>query len=323
MGMSEFYGPTDEQESIATIHRALELGVTFLDTADMYGPFTNERAGGPGDRRPPRPGGARHQVRQRARARTARGVGVNGRPEYVRSACEASLQRLGHRPHRPLLPAPRRPNGADRGDRRRDGRAGRARARSATSGSRRPSPADDPPRPRRPPDHRAADRVLAVVAATPRTSVLPTVRELGIGFVAYSPLGRGFLTGRYQHHRTTCPRTTSAATIPAFQGENCQHNLEAGGAGRGDRRERRGARRRSWRWPGCSARARTSCRSPGPSAPVIPGGERRRRRAGAGSGDSAGARRGLAGGSPKGGSIPRHDSGQRLNQPGQRRPYLP
>ena len=95
MGMSEFYGTGDDDESIATIHRALDLGVTFLDTSDMYGPYLNEQLVGPGHRRPSGRGGAGHQVRYLPRAATRPTASVRGDPAYVRQACDASLGRLG------------------------------------------------------------------------------------------------------------------------------------------------------------------------------------------------------------------------------------
>ena len=163
MGMSEFYGVRDEAESIATIHRALELGVTLVDTADIYGPYTNEQLVGRAiaDRRdqvvlatkfgivrdPDDPVVARGQRPPRVRARLRGGVAATP----------------GRRPRRPLLPAPRRPRRADRGDRRGDGGACRRRhgalPRPVGGG-----PRDDPPRPRGASDRRAAERVLAVVA---------------------------------------------------------------------------------------------------------------------------------------------------------------
>ena len=119
MGMSDFYGRADEAEAINTIHRALDLGVTLLDTADMYGPFTNEQLVGKaisGRRDEVRAG---DQVRQRPRPGRLLGW-IDGTPEYVQQACDASLASARRRPHRPLLPAPRRPERPDRGDRRRD-----------------------------------------------------------------------------------------------------------------------------------------------------------------------------------------------------------
>ena len=212
MGMSEFYGDADEAESIATIHRALELGVTFLDTADMYGPFTNEELVGRAHRRPPRGGRPRHQVRQRAiRGRRLPGHQRQARvrPQGVRRVAAAARRR----PHRPLLPAPRRPDRPDRGDRRRDGGAGRAgqgpppRALGGRAG-------DDPPRPRRAPDHRAADRVLAV-DARPRgrgAADRPRARHRLRGL---QPARPRLPDGRDHASPTTSPRTTSAATTRA------------------------------------------------------------------------------------------------------------
>ena len=262
MGMSEFYGTADEAESIATIHRALELGVTFLDTADMYGPFTNEELVGRaiagrrdevvlatkfGNVRGEDGSFLRHQRQARVRARGVRRLAAAAR----------------RRPHRPLLPAPRRPRRPDRGDRRRDGASSCSRARCATSGC---------PRPRR---RRSAARTpctrsprcrreYSLWTRDPEDAVLPTVRELGIGFVAYSPLGRGFLTGAITARGPR--RGRLPAPPPALPGRELRAEPGARRARARDRRREGRARPASSRSPGCCTRATTSCRSPAPSA---------------------------------------------------------
>ena len=192
MGMSEFYGQPDDAESIRTIHRALELGVTFFDTADMYGPFKNEELVGKAIR------GKRDQVVLATKfgiERKADGstVGVNGKPDYVRAACDASLKRLGvdhldlYYQHRvdPTVPI-EETVGAMAGL----VRAGKVRHLGLSDAS--------------PATIRRAHKVHRITALQTEYSlftrdveqeILPTVRELGIGFVAYSPLGRGLLTG--------------------------------------------------------------------------------------------------------------------------------
>ena len=169
MGMSAWYGATDEEESIATIHRALELGIFFLDTADIYGaqPGENEAARRHGDRRPARRGRARDEVRQRlSRGRHAQ----HQRAARVRARGDRPVARAARRrPRRPLLPAPRRQDGADRGDGRRDGGARRRRQGAA------PRPVggvagDDPARARGAPDHGAADASTRCGRATRRTT---------------------------------------------------------------------------------------------------------------------------------------------------------
>ncbi len=171
MGMSDFYGAADEARSIATIHRALDLGVNFLDTADIYGPFTNERLVG-------------RAIRDRrdtvvlatkfgnVRAEDGTFLGVNGRPEYVRAACDASLKRLGV-------------------------------------------------------DHQitALQTEYSLWSRDPEDGLLDTTRALGIGFVAYSPLGRGFLTGRFRSIDDLVPDDWRRKN-PRFQGENFQRNLD-------------------------------------------------------------------------------------------------
>ncbi len=193
MGMSEFYGPGDEDESVATIHRALELGITFLDTADMYGPFTNERLVGRAiaGRRDEvvlatkfgierRPDGAR--------------VGINGRPEYVLSACDASLERLGvdhidlYYQHRVDPETPIEETVGAMAELVAVGKVRHLGLSEAAPETIRRAHATFP--------ITALQTEWSLWTRDPETNgVLATVRELGIGFVAYSPLGRGFLSG--------------------------------------------------------------------------------------------------------------------------------
>ena len=222
MGMSEFYGTPDEDESIATIHRAIELGVTFLDTADMYGPFTNERLVGRAiaDRR--------DQITLATkfgneRAEDGTRLGVNGRPDYVRRACDGSLQRLGvdhidlYYQHRV---DPDTPVEETWGAMKELVEAGKVRYLGISEAA--------------PDTIRKADSVHPITALQTEYSlwsrdveeeILPTVRELGIGFVPYSPLGRGFLTGQIQRFEDL-PEDDFRRTSPRFQGENFEKNLE-------------------------------------------------------------------------------------------------
>ena len=195
MGMTHAYGRGDERESIATIHRALELG-DHLPRHRRGLRAVHER--GAGRRAPSRASASASRSRpssaSRSTASSPRTARVDGSPENVRRACEALAEAPRHRPHRPLLPASRRSERADRGDRRRDGRAGRRRQGPL------PRPlggvaGDDPARARDPPDRRLQSE-YSLWTRDPEGGVLDTLRELGIGFVAYSPLGRGFLTGQ-------------------------------------------------------------------------------------------------------------------------------
>jgi aryl-alcohol dehydrogenase-like predicted oxidoreductase len=222
MGMSEFYGTADEDESTATIHRAIELGVTFLDTADMYGPFTNERLVGKAiaDRR--------DQVTLATkfgneRAEDGTRLGVNGKPEYVHKACDASLERLGvdhidlYYQHRV---DPDTPVEETWGAMRELVEAGKVRYLGISEAA--------------PETIRRAHEIHPITALQTEYSlwsrdvedeILPTVRELGIGFVAYSPLGRGFLTGQIQRFEDL-PEGDFRRSSPRFQGENFHKNLE-------------------------------------------------------------------------------------------------
>jgi len=221
MGMSEFYGPRDETEAIATIHRAIELGVGFLDTADMYGTGHNEELVGRALK------GRRERVVLATKFGNVRGpggsfAGVDGRPEYVRSACEASLQRLGvevidlYYQHRV---DPKTPIEDTVGAMAELVRQGKVRHLGLSEAA--------------PETIRRAQKVHPIAALQteyslwsrdPEAEILPTVRELGIGFVAYSPLGRGFLTGRFTRFEDFDP-TDFRRNSPRFQGENFQRNL--------------------------------------------------------------------------------------------------
>ena len=221
MGMSEFYGHGDEAESIATIHRALDLGVDFLDTADMYGPFTNEQLVGKAIR------GRRDQVvlaTKFANVRGAKGefLGVRGDPDYVRQSCDASLGRLGvdhidlYYQHRV---DPKVPIEDTVGAMARLVEAGKVRYLGLSEAA--------------PETVRRAHKVHPITALQTEYSlwsrdveeaILPTVRELGIGFVAYSPLGRGFLTGQIKRVEDLV-EGDYRRNSPRFQGENFQRNL--------------------------------------------------------------------------------------------------
>ena len=223
MGMSEFYGQGDDSESIAVIHAALDQGVTFLDTADMYGPFTNERLVGRAI------AGRRSEVVLATKFGNERledgtRVGINGQPDYVRRACDASLQRLGvdhidlYYQHRvdPTVPVEE---------------TWGALAELVAAGKVRHLGISEAA----PATIRRAHQVHPITALQTEWSlwsrdvedngVLATVRELGIGFVAYSPLGRGFLSGEITGVEDLDPNDFRRHS-PRFQGENFQKNLE-------------------------------------------------------------------------------------------------
>ena len=221
MGMSDFYGPADDDAAVATIHRALDLGVTFLDTADMYGPYTNEELVGraiQGRRERGRPG---DQVRQRARARRHL-AGVNGRPEYVRAACDASLKRLGvdyidlYYQHRVDRTVPIEETVGAMAELVRAGKVRYLGLSEAAPATIRRAHAVHP--------ITALQTEYSLWTRDPEAEILPTFRELGIGFVAYSPLGRGFLTGRFRK-RDTCGPRRLPPRHPRFQGGNFEKNL--------------------------------------------------------------------------------------------------
>jgi aryl-alcohol dehydrogenase-like predicted oxidoreductase len=222
MGMSEFYGPGDEAESIATIHRALELGVTFLDTADMYGPFKNEELVGKALR------GKRDQVvlaTKFGNERRADGswVGINGKPEYVRQACDASLKRLGtdhidlYYQHRVDTTVPIEDTVGAMAELVRAGKVRYLGLSEAAPETLRRAHAVHP--------ISALQTEYSLWSRDVEEQILPTVRSLGIGFVAYSPLGRGFLSGQFQKPEDI-PEGDFRRQNPRFQGENFRRNLD-------------------------------------------------------------------------------------------------
>jgi aryl-alcohol dehydrogenase-like predicted oxidoreductase len=193
MGMSEFYGTADEGESLATIHRALELGVNFLDTADEYGPFTNERLVGKAIK------GRRDQVVLATKFGNERRedgsfVRINGRPDYVRAACDGSLRRLGvdyidlYYQHRVDPTVPIEETVGAMAQLVQQGKVRYLGLSEAAPATIRRAHAVHP--------ITALETEYSLWSRDPEDEILPTVRELGIGFVAYSPLGRGFLTGQ-------------------------------------------------------------------------------------------------------------------------------
>ena len=221
MGMSDFYGPADDDQSVRTIHRALELGIDFLDTADIYGPFKNERLVGRAvrDRR-----NAVILATKFGNVRTEDGkfLGINGRPEYVRQACDASLQRLGvdvidvYYQHRVDPETPIEDTVGAMAELVTQGKVRYLGLSEAAPATIRRAHAVHP--------IAALQTEYSLWSRDPENGLLDTCRELGIGFVAYSPLGRGFLTGRFQSPDDFTPGDWRRAN-PRFQGENFHRNL--------------------------------------------------------------------------------------------------
>ncbi|GAA1133973.1 aldo/keto reductase [Nocardioides aquiterrae] len=223
MGMSEFYGTGDEGEAIATIHRALDLGVTFLDTADMYGPFTNEQLVGTAI------AGRRDEVQLATKFGNERRpdgtrVGINGRPEYVRAACDASLQRLGvdhidlYYQHRVDKTVPIEETVGAMAELVEAGKVRHLGLSEASPETIRRAHATHP--------ITALQTEYSLFTRDIEDEILPTIRELGIGLVPYSPLGRGILTGAITSEDSLDEDDSRrSAYFPRLNGEGLRANL--------------------------------------------------------------------------------------------------